>query len=705
MKSFKDKLKYNLTLVLIASILIGLLWVSGIYFFQLKPKENHIQTFAQKGEFDYSKIDFTQQNYTQLNGEVEFYWEKFLYPKDFESTNDTLSPQYLEIFSEWNKLVVNGQKIGPMGYGTYHFTIHVNSPGLYAFKINEFESAFHIWINSQDFGGAGKVGKSKKDMQASWQRQEYDFYVADSIVDVVLQVSNFHHRLGGTSEPILFGGSKSLRKFKSIRLSIETFLLGLLTILTLYHLTLYHYRRTDKSILFFSLMSLSILLRLSTTGEKLILNFFPSISWEIAVRIEYISLPLIGMFLTSFLYYMLPKNIPFWFKKTIYIIALSLSAIILFLPSSIFTYTSLLISGLSVIFVFSLFIFLFKAVIQKKENAKGLFGGYFFLFIVMINDILFYLGLINSSFLLPFGLIIFLFIQTFIISRNTSIAYLQVEQLSKKLERHTEKLEDLISERTKALQIQNNEIKLKNNRIEDQADILYQTNHQLIELNKFKNKMTNMMVHDLKNPLGNIIGLLNLSKMTDNTRKLASTSGNDMLNLIQNILDVTKYEETKLKTHNESVLLHDLAEIAYHQNEFVITLNSIKYENLIPEDFQVNVDKNLIIRVFSNIISNATKYQNLNGLIRLSVEQIEEENHSFNKIHIFNTGESIPKDKQDAIFNIYNQIYINHQDHKYSTGIGLTFCKIAVEAHGGKIGVFSEEGVGVDFWFTLPINK
>jgi signal transduction histidine kinase len=698
-----DSLKKNYTLLLVGVILILMFMVSHIFITQLISLGKDTYPKAVQGNIDYSNISFSSTNFSKLQGEVEFYWNKLLEPDDFKKESCELSPNYIEIPLEWNDFTVDGEKIGAFGYGTYRFNILVHSPGIYSLKISEFESAFRIWINAKDFGGAGKVGTTKKEMRPSWQRQEFDFYVPDNTIEVILQISNFQHRLGGASEFILFGKAESLRRFKNIRLSIETFLLGLLTILALYHLTLYHYRQKDKSILYFSLLTLFILLRLSTTGEKILLEFFPMIPWSIAVRIEYLSLPLIGMCLTIFFYHMLPKSIPLWFKRAIAAMALSVSAVILVFPTHIFTYTSLVILALSGFLIIGLFIFLFKAVLNKQQNSIGLFIGYILLCLSMINDIFFYLHIIQSAYILPFGLIFLLFIQSLIISKNTSLAFFKVEELRKELENRAIELEDIVSERTHELIKQNNEIQLQKNKIEDALMILDQTNKKLLDLNNFKKEMTNMMVHDLKNPLGNIIGLLQLPKMSENTRKLAINSGREMQELIQNILDVTKYEKTKMVIHDEHVLLYPLVESAYRQNEFMIYMNSIKFENLVPKDLKLTIDKDLIIRVFSNIISNATKYQNQNGIIRVSSELIKENENEYCKINLFNSGERIPEDKLEAIFDIYHQVYSGYGQHAYSTGIGLTFCKMAVEAHGGKIGA-TNEASGVTFWITLPID-
>lgn len=701
-RSLLTSLNNNFILLLIAVVIVILLTIMGIYESQMMLSSCDINPKIEKGVLDLSEVDFSSQSFVRLKGEVEFYWDKLLTPDDLSRKNET--PHYVNIPAPWNGEAINGKDIEGMGYATYHFKIHVDSSGMYGLKIKEFETAFKIWINSELYGGAGKVGTSKKAMTPSWQRQEFYFYVPDDTVDIVLQISNFYHRHGGASEVMIFGSLRSIEEIKAMRTGIETFLLGFLIILFLYHLTLYFYRKTDKSILYFAMACMFILFRMSNTGEKLLIGLFKFIPWSVAIRLEYVSLPLAGIFLVAFVSELLPKGIPLWYKRSINYLSIGLSAFILFLPASIFTYSSFAISAITVYFVLGLFIFLLRAHIQGQKHSLGLFLSFSLVFFVMINDVLSYFGLVNSSYLLPFGLIILMLTQAIIISRNQSLAFVQVENLSEELEKHAEELEETVLKRTQEIREQYSKIEVQKNKIETQSEVLHQTNQKLLELDKFKKEMTHMMVHDLKNPLSNIIGFMNLPKINDKIRGLVQASGQDMQNMIQNILDVTKFEETTLVTHPEKQFLHQLAEAAFQQNEYNIKLRSIHIENTIPPHLEISVDKKLLIRVFSNIISNATKYTPDDGDIKVSSEMIEENGKSYCKVNIYNSGETIPDEKLQDIFNIYTQIYSKHSNQSYSTGIGLAFCKMAVEAHGGKIGVISEETEGVTFWFTLPLD-
>lgn len=702
-KLIKQYVQKYFTLVLIGGILLSLFLMATVYVLQSKLNDSSIHPIAKKGLFNFSKVDFHKQTHTPLQGEVEFYWKQLLNPNDFKNKETLPKPYYLTLPKSWNNLIVDKKKAGAFGYGTYRFIIKVPKPGQYAIKVKEFESAFQIWINSKFYEGAGKVATSKSEMIPSWRRKEIYFETDNDTIEVLLQISNFHHRKGGASEFMLFGLSDSIRKIKTMRAGIENFLLGILLILALYHLIIYHYRKSEKAILYFSLSCIFILLRLSTSGEKILLEILPFISWGVAIRIEYIALIMITPPLVMFYHYMLPGNIPVWFRKFIFFSSSILVAYVLLLPTHIFTYATIPIIILDYIFIICMTVFIIKSVLKKQKNSIGLAIGSLLLFVVIINDLLLYTSSIQSTYLLPFGLTILLFTQAYLISRNNAVAFVMVKKLSDQLEKHTEQLEEIVLERTRNLQASKNEIEQQKNKIESQAAVLRLANKKLVELDNFKKDMTKMMVHDLKNPLSNIIGLLELPELNDYYKELMLTSGIEMQVLIQNILDVTKYAESKLKVNLEKHNLRQIANLAYMQNKFNINSKSIKFENNIPVDLNFSFDNDLIERVFANIISNATKYKNDNGLIRINTETITKENIEYCKISIYNTGEAIPADKLNTIFESYSQVYEQKGEYKYSTGIGLTFCKMAVEAHNGEIGVLSEVDKGVTFWFTLPL--
>lgn len=247
-----------------------------------------------------------------------------------------------------------------------------------------------------------------------------------------------------------------------------------------------------------------------------------------------------------------------------------------------------------------------------------------------------------------------------------------------------------LDEKNKLIGQQNREILFKSNELQA-------ANNQLTELIHFKERMTGMIVHDLKNPLNNI---LNSNAIPDNNfrEQLVMQSGFDMLNLVENILDVYKLKETGLKIYKEQVNLNKILEsnaieIALYLNEKELRLD-IPPQHL-PAIF---ADKKLIKRIFSNLLSNAVKFSPVRNIITVSFKMKNEKDVW---ISVHNNGPAIPKEKQAHIFENFGQYELRNMGIAASTGLGLSFCKMAVEAHGGEIGVISEKE-GAEFWFTLP---
>lgn len=238
-----------------------------------------------------------------------------------------------------------------------------------------------------------------------------------------------------------------------------------------------------------------------------------------------------------------------------------------------------------------------------------------------------------------------------------------------------------------------NEQKLQ---IEEQANKLRQANDRLIELDHFKEAMTGMIVHDLKNPLNAII---NYSEdKNDLSQNIIHQAGRQMLNLVMNILDVQKFEDAQMHLETEDQNLNQIARNAIGQVEFLRHEKSLDIINNCPPNLTVRVDSNIIERVLVNLLTNAIKYSGLNGKIILETSNYSDDHI---RVSIIDYGEGIPQDQLNTVFDKFRQVQPRKAGKVRSTGLGLTFCKLAVESHGGHIGVESKIGEGTTFGFTL----
>jgi len=229
-----------------------------------------------------------------------------------------------------------------------------------------------------------------------------------------------------------------------------------------------------------------------------------------------------------------------------------------------------------------------------------------------------------------------------------------------------------------------------------------------IELQKMQEDMARMIIHDLRNPLGNIMNSLELlrevlaeeepSVPPEELLSIAQRSGRRLHQLIGSILDISRLETGQAILERRPIALDRLVAEAV---EFVRPQANIKLQSLeleIPSDLpRVYVDPDMITRVLVNLLDNAVKFTPLGGAIRLSLVAKE----GMVMVSVSDTGPGIPLDFQSRIFEKFTRV--RYEGAPRGTGLGLAFCKLAVEAHGGRIWVESTPGHGATFRFTLPV--
>lgn len=230
--------------------------------------------------------------------------------------------------------------------------------------------------------------------------------------------------------------------------------------------------------------------------------------------------------------------------------------------------------------------------------------------------------------------------------------------------------------------------------VDRQTHELTSTNKELQRLGKFKEVITSMLVHDLKNPLHLILGLSDQKGNKD--MKEINSSGRRMLYMVTNMLDVQKFEETTMKLDEINFDLKLLVDEVRSQFELILKSKSLLFVNNVPQIF-AHGDRELLSRILQNLFSNAAKYTDYGGAISINAREQKDRI----VVEVIDTGVGIAEDDQLRVFDKFHQIDPKNLGDTSSTGLGLTFCKMAVNAHGGEVGVRSKSGEGATFYFDI----
>ena len=232
--------------------------------------------------------------------------------------------------------------------------------------------------------------------------------------------------------------------------------------------------------------------------------------------------------------------------------------------------------------------------------------------------------------------------------------------------------------------------------ITQQSQALRASHKKLQTLAAFKDGFAHMIAHDLKNPLNTVIGLT--QGMGQREQKQINLAGRQMLRLVTNMLAVQQFEEATpdLRKINASV-----RQLALEATEEVALLAQSKAISLCTErvsDSVVFLDRDMLCRVLVNLLTNAIKYSPPNSQIQM----VAECRQGKSQFTVADQGPGIDPTHLPHVFDRYWQNAPTHAGMAKSTGLGLAYCKLAVEAHGGTIAVSSTSGVGTVFTIVLP---
>ncbi len=221
--------------------------------------------------------------------------------------------------------------------------------------------------------------------------------------------------------------------------------------------------------------------------------------------------------------------------------------------------------------------------------------------------------------------------------------------------------------------------------------------------------MTDFLVHDLRSPLTNVISGLETLLLTAEERltmedreilEMALIGAHRLLTMVNSILDLRKMEDGKFPLYLREFDPRDAVEEAVRQVQLWARQNGITLKTEVAKDTPLlSADRWVLIRILVNLLSNALRYTPSGKTVAMRVFPDD----SWLHFSVTDEGPGIPKEYLDRLFDRFVQIKARKAGAAIGTGLGLTFCQLAIKAHGGRIWLESELGKGTTVHFLLPL--
>ena len=232
------------------------------------------------------------------------------------------------------------------------------------------------------------------------------------------------------------------------------------------------------------------------------------------------------------------------------------------------------------------------------------------------------------------------------------------------------------------------------------------------QINQAREMITETLVHDLRSPMSAVMGALDVmdevfpfdeleDDISSQAIRVARRGAQRVLGMVESLLEIARMQSGQMDLNLTAMRLRPmivqlLIDFTTTANEFGVILR-----NDVPVDLPaVRADQGKITRVLTNLMDNALKFTPAGGQILVTAEMTE---HNQVKIQMIDSGPGVPEEYRDRIFERFTQVP-GHPGRRRGSGLGLTFCRLAVEAHGGRIWVEPRTSGGSVFVFTLPIT-
>ncbi len=457
---------------------LGIIALFFLFLFSSCVDKKELSVVAQKGVIDLSNKTNQKEEVIILKGEWQFFWNKWVMPKDIEALVEKKEFQYVLVPAAWHtyKDPKTNKNYSSQGAATYRVEVKLpkNLDKKVAIKIPKIWSASKVFVNQKLIYEAGKLTTNPKEANDVFLGEliqlEINNFQKKSTLDIVVQVANPDFFIGGILENFEVGSYKTLLQAKEIQQAWSEIWLGLLFFIAIYHFILFVFRPKQKSTLYFGLLTFFLgTIHLVFADHYFYEYLYTNFNKSIQPRLYYGSYFL--LFPTAILY--LESLYPKESKKFMFPISGGLAAVsmlFLFLPTYIFLEFIQLLQVVQMVIaiIFGLTI-LGTAIYKKREETLWQSLGIAFLLLTGIHDGLNTVGISFTKYfdLIQFGFGAFLLLQMGVLAKRFSRAFNRVEDLTINLEGKVNERTIEVNERNAKLQEQSYVLEEKNKHITD----------------------------------------------------------------------------------------------------------------------------------------------------------------------------------------------------------------------------------------------